>query len=107
MPLWLTNANHKGLFNVEKNPFYVGIGLAFADGEGGAMAGRPDFTRIGETMRAGENFSLTREQYEESTGKPLPKDRSYTEKRSAVAKFAAENNFHIEIATQVILFVRN
>lgn len=70
------------------------------------MAGKPDFSGIGKSMKAGEDFSLTKTQYLISTGKSLPLDRSYTEKRSAVARFAKEHGYCVQVVPEVIRFIR-
>lgn len=71
------------------------------------MATRPNLSGIEEMMRSNKDFSLTSVQYEHSTGIPLPKDKSYTEKRSAVAKCARQHGFRVEVVPATIQFIKS
>ena len=46
---------------------------------------QPKLGQIIEMLEKGENFELTNQQYKKKTGLNIPVDKSYTEKRSAVA----------------------
>lgn len=70
------------------------------------MAAKPDFTRIEKSMQAGEDFSLTRAQYLTSTGKALPKEKYYTERKSAIAKCAKAHGYRVEVVPEIIRFVK-
>ena len=70
------------------------------------MASRPDFKRIEKTMLGGEDFSLTRAQYSTSTGKALPKEKYYTERKSAVARCAEAHGYRIEVVPEGIRFIK-
>ena len=73
---------------------------------GERMAKRPDFSRIKKTMQAGEDFSLTRAQYASSTGASLPKEKYYTENKSAIARCAEANGFRVEVVPEIIRFIK-
>lgn len=68
---------------------------------------KPDLTKIIKMMESGKNFELTGQQYKDKTKLDFPKDKSYAEKRSAVARTAAEYGYHIEIVPQRIKFEKN
>lgn len=70
------------------------------------MAARPDFSKIEKTMQVGEDFSLTRAQYSSSTGRTLPKEKYYTERKSAVARCAEAHGYRVEVVPEVIRFIR-
>ena len=57
---------------------------------------QPKLGQIIEMLEKGENFELTNQQYKKKTGLNIPVDKSYTEKRSAVARKAAEYGCSIE-----------
>lgn len=70
------------------------------------MATKPDFTRIEKTMQVGEDFSLTRAQYFSSTGKALPKEKYYIERKSAVSRCAEAHGYRVEVVPEVIRFIK-
>lgn len=65
----------------------------------------PDLDPIIKLMRCGKDFELTSQQYKKKTKADFPKDKSYAEKRSAVAKRAAEHGYRIEVIPQRIRFI--
>lgn len=68
------------------------------------MAKKPILDGIISEMKKGKDFTLTRSQYLSLTGTDIPQDKSYTEKRSAVAKRAAENGYYIQVVPEVLQF---
>ena len=70
------------------------------------MGRGPDFAKLERTMEAREDFSLTRSQYRDSTGRNLPKEKWYIENRSAVAFCAREYGFRVEVVPETIRFVK-
>lgn len=67
---------------------------------------KPKFDKIIEMLSKGENFSLSRAQYIKYTGTDLPQCKSYTEKKSAVAKRAKAYNYKIEVIPEQINFIK-
>ena len=67
----------------------------------------PKLLRIIELLEEGKDFELSNQQYKKKTEADFPKDKYYAEKRSAVAKIAAEYDYRIEVIPQRILFVKN
>lgn len=65
---------------------------------------RPNLEKIKEMLEKNEDFSLTAEQYKRKTGLDIPKEKSYTENRSAVAKEAERHGFQVEVVTEIIKF---
>ena len=65
---------------------------------------KPDLSRIIYMMEKQERFELTDVQYRRNTGADIPKDKSYTEKRSAVAKKAKEYGYEIEVVPKRVIF---
>ena len=68
------------------------------------MSKRPVLDGIKKRMTKGKDFQLTRTQYIQSTGIDIPQDKSYTEKRSAIAKVANENGYEVEVIEEIIKF---
>lgn len=68
------------------------------------MPRHPKLGGLIKRMLKGNDFQLTRTQYIQSTGVDIPQDKSYTEKRSAVAKAADENGYVVEVIEEVIRF---
>jgi len=69
------------------------------------VARRPDLSKIEQLLdNANTTICLTDAQYEDYTGRALPKDRRYLEKRSALAHKCEEKGFTVSvIEKQVIL----
>lgn len=67
---------------------------------------KPNLLQIIDLLEKGRDFELTNQQYKKKTEADFPKDKYYAEKRSAVAKIAAEYNYRIEVIPQRILFVK-
>lgn len=61
-----------------------------------------NFGKLDALFQAGQEFSLTKNQYQKSVGKPLPKDTYYLKTRSALANEAKKNGFQIEIKEKTI-----
>lgn len=70
------------------------------------MAKHPNLSQIEDIMKKGNNFSMTEEEYERSTGAPLPKGDSYLQKKSAVAKRAKDVGFQIGVSYEAVRTVR-
>lgn len=70
------------------------------------MAKHPDLSQIDDIMQKGDNFSVSGEEYERLTGAPLPKDDSYLQKKSAVAKRAKDAGFQIKVSYEAVRTVR-
>ncbi len=70
------------------------------------MSRKPNLRKIEGKLMAGQDFSLTRQQYIDSTGADLPQRASYTAKKSAVARKAQEYGFEIIVVPEVIKFVK-
>ena len=67
---------------------------------------RPNLKAIIKMMESGGNFTLTSQQYKSKTKADFPKDKSYAEKRSSVAKKAAMYGYRIEVIPQKINFIK-
>lgn len=59
------------------------------------MAKHPNLNELDYLFEEGTDFQLTDRIYEEKTGVPLPKDKSYIKNRSALANRALEKGFII------------
>lgn len=68
------------------------------------MGKRPDLDKIISKMEKGNNFRLTRGQYLDLTGADIPQSRSYTEKRSAVARCAEKYGYCVAVVPEVLEF---
>lgn len=68
------------------------------------MSNRPELNGIKKRMDKGKDFQLTRTQYIQLTGIDIPQDKSYTERRSAVAKAADEKGYTVEVIEERIIF---
>lgn len=67
-----------------------------------------DFSKIEELLNTSNTFSLTSEQYKILVGIDLPKDRYYLLHKSALAHFAKEKGYKIEVHRDVTIdFVKN
>lgn len=67
---------------------------------------KPNLEKIIQMMDRGSNFELTSQQYKKKTNADFPKDKSYAEKRSAVAKIAHKHGYRIEVIPQQIKFLK-
>jgi len=63
--------------------------------EGNEMGKRPDLDALNYLFENGNDFQITGKLYEEKAGAPLPKDKNYIIKKSALAKKAREKGFEI------------
>lgn len=59
------------------------------------MGKRPKLDSLDYLFDQGEDFCLTAKEYEEKTGAPLPKDKSYLKTGSAFAVRAKEKGYVI------------
>ena len=59
------------------------------------MGNRPNLNELDILFNKGTNFRLAGRQYEEKTGASLPKDKSYTKHKSALAARAKEYGYRI------------
>ncbi len=69
------------------------------------MGRRPNLNGIKSKLEKGNEFKMTRAQYIKSTGIDIPESKSYTERRSAVARLANEYGYQIEVVPEVLVFV--
>lgn len=65
---------------------------------------RPNFEKLEKQFERGDDFELTNQQYKSRTGTDFPKDKSYAERKSAVARKAGEYGYQIVVIPQKILF---
>lgn len=65
---------------------------------------KPNLKEIVKIMETGKDFELTGQQYKSKTMLDFPKSKSYAEKKSSVAKKAAEYGYCIEVIPQRIKF---
>lgn len=65
---------------------------------------RIDFSRLEELLDAATSFSLSERQYEQLTGRAMPKDTSYLIHRSALSRFAAEKGLKVTVREKEITF---
>ena len=68
------------------------------------MSRHPKLEGIKKRLAKGKDFQMTRTQYIQSTGIDIPQDKSYTERRSAIAKVANENGYEVEVIEEIIKF---
>lgn len=66
-----------------------------------------NFSKLEEMLDSSTSFSLSEKQYEEVTGRKMPKNSSYLVRYSAVAKFAADRGLKIRIQEKTITFERD
>lgn len=59
------------------------------------MGKHPNLNELDYLFDKGTDFQLTDRIYEEKTGAPLPKDKSYIKNSSALANWALEKGFII------------
>ncbi len=71
------------------------------------MGKKPDLIQLENLFESGKDFELTDAQYEKKTGAPLPKDKNYILKRSALAKKAKEYNYSLEVIEKEVIFKKN
>lgn len=61
------------------------------------MATKPKLDLIEKLLQNGKDFSLTDESYNKKTGAWLPRNKSYTEKKSALANLCKEYGFKVVV----------
>ena len=66
--------------------------------------GKPELSKIIEMMERGGDFELSNQQYKNKTGADFPKNKSYAERNSAVAKRAAAYGYYVKVIPQRIVF---
>lgn len=67
---------------------------------------KPNLDLIIKMLEKGKTFRITRAEYIKLTGADIPQQKSYTEKRSAVAKQAHEYGYDIEVIPEILIFKR-
>lgn len=65
---------------------------------------KPKLEDIENKLSEGKNFDLSRKQYYLLTGLDIPQSKSYTEKRSAVAKMAKEFGYEVKFIPEKLEF---
>lgn len=70
------------------------------------MGKHPKLNEIEKRLTSGENFELTDAQYEGMTGVPLPKDKNYLKKRSALANAATKEGYRLEVIEKTVRFIK-
>ncbi len=65
---------------------------------------KPKFDTIIKMMEGGKSFELTSQEYKKKTGADFPKDKSYAERRSAMAKRAKAYGYSLEVIPLHIKF---
>lgn len=68
------------------------------------MSKHPILEGIKKRMAKGKDFQLTRTKYIQLTGVDIPQDKSYTKRKSAIAKAAKENGYEVEVVEEIIKF---
>ena len=68
---------------------------------------KPKMDAVVEKLKTGANFSINRSEYISMTGVDIPQSKSYTEKKSALAKKANEYGYIITVIPEVIQFIKN
>lgn len=63
-----------------------------------------DFSKIEEMLKSSIDFSLSEKQYENLTGRKMPKDNYYLIKKSAIAKFADRLGLTIKVHEKTMTF---
>ena len=77
-----------------------------ARGKGGLELKHPKLDKIEDKLLTGNDFVLSRAQYIRLTGIDIPEDKSYTEKRSAVARKAKAYGYVITVIPEKLEFRR-
>lgn len=67
---------------------------------------RIDFSKIEEMIKSSIEFSLSEKQYENLTGRKMPKNNYYLIKQSAIAQFADGLGLSIKVHEKAITFER-
>ena len=67
---------------------------------------RIDFSKIEEMIKSSIEFSLSEKQYENLTGRKMPKNNYYLIKQSAIAQFADGLRLSIKVHEKTITFER-
>ncbi len=68
------------------------------------MSRKPILTGFEDKFASGKDFSITRSEYIRLTGADIPQDKSYTCKKSAIAKMATGHGYHIEVIPETLKF---
>ncbi|MCR5796950.1 MAG: hypothetical protein K6G63_03425 [Eubacterium sp.] len=67
---------------------------------------KPDLSKLISKMKKGSDFTITRSQYIAWTGIDIPQSKSYTEKKSAIAKRATEMGYEVKVIPEQLAFRR-
>ena len=70
------------------------------------MGKNPDIDKLDDLFESGADFRLTGKLYEERTGVPLPKEKSYIKNGSALSRKAAEHGYVIADVTEQPVIVK-
>lgn len=70
------------------------------------MGRHPNLKALTSLFESGKNFELTDAQYEKKTGVPLPKDKNYIIKKSALSREADKYGFCLEVVEKKVLIKR-
>ena len=67
---------------------------------------KPNLSQIELQLKSGHNFSLTEEQYLQTTGTTIPRNPSYLKTRSAIARLAKQYGYQVkkQVHITVVLF---
>ena len=65
---------------------------------------KPNLDLVIKMFEKGKTFRITRAEYIKLTGADIPQQKSYTEKRSAVAKRAHDFGYDVEVIPEVLIF---
>ena len=66
----------------------------------------PKFDKVEKIMSKGEDFTLTREEYQKLVGEDTPKDKYYLLHNAAIKKRADKFGFTLEVIPEVYVFKR-
>lgn len=67
---------------------------------------RPNLSEIEIKLKEGKSFTLTDAQYTKKAGIPLPKEKNYLLKRSALAKLCKKLGYTIKLQEKQVTFIK-
>lgn len=70
------------------------------------MGKNPDLEKLNYLFECGNDFQLTDKLYEEQTGVPLPKSKTYIMSSSALARKATEHGYKIVDVTEEPVIIK-
>ena len=71
------------------------------------MGRQPKLDSIEKKLSKGKDFVLTRQQYINATGTDIPQEKSYTERKSAIARKAREYGYVVHVIPEKLEFKKN